>query len=213
MSVSKGAKKEKSKSTSSVDNKTQDYMQQVMAAATAAGKAGPSPLTTGAGDYYSNLMRQGNLGMGALSGDPNAVKTMMNPYQSQVVDATNRQWDNTDQHTMNAVNDRAVQAGAFGGSRHGIATGTALADNNMNRMGQISGLLSGGFNDAMGRAGTLAGYGMAGAGANANLGMGGVGNSNQWLMEMLKRGYLGPMGTQSNSSGTSVSSGFTGGGG
>jgi hypothetical protein len=31
--------------------------------------------------------------MGALSGDPTAVNQLMNPYQKNVVDATNAQFD------------------------------------------------------------------------------------------------------------------------
>jgi hypothetical protein len=130
-----------------------------------------------------------------MQGDPAAVQGLMNPYQQQVVDATNRQWDRTDQHTMNAVNDRATQAGAFGGSRHGIATGSALAQNNQNRLAQQSGLLYGGFNDAMGRANQLTQAGMYGSLQNANLGMGGVGSPEQWYLQQLKGGYAGPTGT------------------
>ena len=48
--------------------------------------------------------------------------------------------------------------------------------------------------NAMSQAQALAGLGYAGAGQNANLGMGGVGNAQQWLMNMLNQGYKGPMG-------------------
>lgn len=204
MSVSFGGSKGKNKGTSAIDNSSQDYINRVRQAAMGAGMAGPSPLVTDASGYYSGLMKQGNLGMGAMSGDPNATQQLMNPYQQQVVDATNAQWNNADQRTMNEVNDRATQAGAFGGSRQGVATGTALAQNNMNRNSQIGGLLYGGFNDAMSRANNLAGYGYAGAGQNANLGMGGVGNPQQWLMQMLQQGYMGPMGGQQHGSGYSM---------
>lgn len=177
-----------------------DYMQRIWAAAQAAGAAGPSPLTTGAADYNTSLIKGGNLGMGALTGDPAATAQLMNPYQKNVVDATNTQWDQNDQHTINAVNDRATAAGAFGGSRTGVATGTALAANNMNRNTAVSGLLSTGYTDMMNRAGALAGAGFAGAGANANLGMGGVGSPQQWLLQMLSQGWKGPTGTQGGSS-------------
>lgn len=198
MSKSAGGQRTSQNSTTNIDQQTQDWIKQIMAAAGAAGAAGPSPLVGGATDYYSALMKGGNLGMGALSGDPNAVKTLMDPYTGQVVDATNKQWDVNDQHTMNAVNDRATAAGAFGGSRRDVATGTALSQNNLNRNSAVSGLYSSGFQDAMNRAGTLAGYGFAGAGQNANLGMGGVGNPQQWLMTILNQGYKGPMGSTSS---------------
>jgi len=122
----------------------------------------------------------------------------MNPYQRQVIDAANQQWNQNDEHTMNAVNDRATMAGAFGGSRHGIATGSALAQNNMNRNAQVSGLLSSGYSDAMARASQLAGMGFAGSQANANLGMGGIGSPEQWYLEQLRKGWTGPTGQTHN---------------
>lgn len=204
MSFSVGGNKGKSKGTSSIDNPSIAYQEAIRRAAAGAGAAGPSPLVTNASNYYDSMMKSGNLGMGALSGDPNATSQLMNPYQQQVIDATNAQWNQNDQNTMNTVNDRATQASAFGGSRHGVATGTALAQNNMNRNNAVSGLLYGGFNDTMNRANTLAGYGMAGAGNNANLGMGGVGNPQQWMMEMMKQGYLGNYGGAQHGSGYNV---------
>lgn len=204
MSVSFGGNKGKQKGTTAVDNYTQGYIKRAQGAAEAAGAAGPSPLVTDAADYYTDMQKMGNMGMGALSGDPAQVQAMMNPYQSQVMDGINAQWNKTDQQSMNAVNDRATQARAFGGSRHGIATGTALANNNMNRNQQAGGLLYGGFNDAMTRAGGMAGMGYNAAGQNANLGMGGVGNPDQWMAEMMKRYSMGPLGSQTHGSGYSM---------
>lgn len=201
MSFSVGGNKGKSKGTSQIDNPSIAYQNRIRQAAAGAGASGPSPLIGGAADYNKVLMAGGNMGMGAMSGDPNAVNQMMNPYQQQVINATNNQWDQNDQHTMNAVNDRATHAGAFGGSRQGVATGTALAQNNMNRNNAVSGLLYGGFNDTMGRANNMAQMGFSGAGANANLGMGGVGSPDQWMMEMLKKGYMGNYGGYQQGSG------------
>lgn len=198
MSKSAGGQRQTQNQTSSMDPATQAYIKQIMAAAQGAGAAGPSPLVTGATDYNGSMMGAGQTGMSALSGDPAATAQLMNPYQQQVIDANNNQWGVTNQKTMNAVNDRATAAGAFGGSRQGVATGTALAANNLAQQGQTAGLLQGGFTDAMNRAGTLAGMGANGAAANANLGMGGVGNPQQWLMQMLNQGYKGPMGQSSS---------------
>lgn len=210
MSKSAGGQRQTQSSQSGVDPTTMEWMRQIMGAAGGAGAAGPSPLVTGATGYNTNAMNAGNLGMGAMSGDADAASKLMNPYQSQVVDATNKQWDQTDQHTMNAVNDRATQAGAFGGSRAAVATGTALAQNNLNRNAQVSGLLNTGFDNTMNRAGTMAGMGFAGSQSNANLGMGGVGSPQQWLMNMLNQGWHGPTGTTSSgaSAGTETKAGF-----
>jgi hypothetical protein len=192
-----GGKHEKTTQNSgqTVDPTTFGRVGELWNAGRQAGMAGPSPLVTGAAGFNSGLQTAGQQGLAAMQGDPGAVQGLMNPYQQQVVDATNQQWDRTDQHTMNAVNDRATQARAFGGSRHGIATGSALAQNNMNRNQQVGGLLYGGFNDAMGRANQLTQAGMYGSMQNANLGMGGVGSPEQWYAEQLRKGYAGPTGT------------------
>jgi hypothetical protein len=197
--MSKKAKTNVQKTTENgqqgVDPTTFGRMGELWNAGQAAGLAGPSGLVTGAGQYNTGLQSGGQAGMLALQGDTAATQQLMNPYQQQVVDATNQQWNQNDQYTMNAVNDRATQAGAFGGSRHGIATGSALAQNNMNRNQAVSGLLYGGYNDAMGRAGQLAGMGAYGAQQNANLGLGGVGSPEQWYAQQLRGGYAGPTGT------------------
>lgn len=194
MSKSAGGQRQSQNQTTNIDPQSQDWLKQIMNAAANAGSQGPSPLVGGATDYNSAAMKAGNLGMGALSGDPNAVASMMNPYQKQVIDAMRAQSGVSDQQGMNTINEAATKAGAFGGSRQGVATGTMLAANARNLNSNIGGLLSSGYDNAMNRAGTMAGMGFAGAGANANLGMGGVGNPNQWLMNMLNQGYHGPMG-------------------
>ena len=193
-----GGQRQTQNSQTGVDPTTMAWMKQMWDAAQQAGQAGPSPLTTAAAGYNTGAMQAGQTGLNALGGDQAATQQLMNPYQQQVINATNSQWDQNDQHTMNAVNDRATQAGAFGGSRQGVATGTALAQNNLNRNAQVSGLLNSGYDNTMNRAGQLAGMGFAGAGANANLGMGGVGSPQQWLLNMLNQGFHGPTGTTSS---------------
>lgn len=206
MSIGKGGQRQTQNATSStgVDPQTQAWIQQTMEAAKGAGAAGPSPLVGDATDYNSGLMKAGNLGFGALSGSPDAVKALMNPYQQQVIDANNAGWQRTNANTMNQVNDAATRANAFGGSRAAVAQGSALSQNNQAQQGQTAGLLQTGYGDAMNRAGQMAQMGFAGSQANANLGMGGVGNPMQWLMQMLNQGYKGPMGTNTNTSGATA---------
>lgn len=207
-SASGSVKTDSSRGEQNMDPTTQAYIKQIMDAATKAGAAGPSPLVGGATDYNTGLMKAGNLGMGALSGDPNATQTLMNPFQQQVIDANNANWKRTNLQTQNQVGSNATQAGAFGGTRQAVATGAALSGNNIAQGQQTAGLLQGGFSDAMNRAAQLAQGGFAGAGANANLGMGGVGNPYQWLMNMLNQGYKGPMGSSytGHDTGVNVSS-------
>lgn len=191
-------------SQTGVDPATMAYMKKMWDAAQAAGQAGPSPLLTGASDYNTGMMGAGARGVAALGGDADATKALMNPYQQQVIGAANQQWDQNDAYTQNAANDAATKAGAFGGGRHGVMAGVAQGQNNMNRNSQISGLLSSGFDNTMNRAGMLAQGGFQGAQANANLGMGGVGSPQQWLLEMMKKGFMGPTGTTSSGSGSQV---------
>lgn len=201
MSLSFGGQRSTQRNQSGVDPQTMQWLQQMMDAAKRAGTAGPSPLTTGASGYNTDAMKAGNLGMGALSGDPSAVNQLMNPYQANVIDAMRREGAVTDQRSMNAVNDAATKAGAFGGSRHGVATGVALGENARNLNSNIAGLLDTGFNNTMGRAGQMAAMGFNAAGANANLGMGGVGSPDQWMLEMMRRGFVMPTGQTSSGSG------------
>lgn len=196
MSFSKGGSRQTSKQTGSsgVNTQTQDWLQQIWNAANQAGQSGPSPLITGATGFYGNAQQGGQQGLAALNGDPQAAQRFMNPYQQQVIQAAQQQFGVNDQQALNAVKDEATRAGAFGGTRQGVAEGTALAQQTRDQNQQIAGLLSGGFNDAMNRAAQSAGYGFAGAGANAQLGLQGVGNFNQWLLNQLRQGFVMPSG-------------------
>lgn len=143
---------------------------------------------TGAQDYYTGAQTAGRQGLDALTGNAGAQQQFMNPYQTQVIDALNAQFQRGNQMAMNQVNDAATQAGAFGGSRQGIATGTALAQNALNRDQQIAGLLTSGFDNSMNRAAQAAGLGFDAAGAGANLGMV-AGNRDLWRLNTLQRGF------------------------
>lgn len=190
----------------SVDTQTRQYMQGVQNAALNAGMAGPSPLLQGAADYGTGLQNAGATGAAALGGDQGAINRLMNPYQQSVIDALGAQWAKTNQQTMNAVNDRATLAGAFGGSRHGVATGVALGNNNMAQNAQTAQLLNQGYTDTMSRAAQSAGLGLQGAGLNFALGQAGVGSPNLYLLNALRQGYLGATG--GTAGGASSDSGF-----
>lgn len=157
------SKKQKQTTSTDVDPRTQRMRGQVYDAATAAansGAPGLNPMLSGAQGFLTNGVGQGNLGLNALSGDAGAAGQLMNPYQTQVIDALNNQWDKINRQTTAGLNSQATQAGAFGGSRHGVAQGVALANNAQAQNSQIAGLLQGGFENAMGRAGQLANFGL-----------------------------------------------------
>ncbi len=178
----------KNKSRSGPTKATNQRASEIYGAAQDAAN-GPRPgAVTGAEGFYGQATGQGRLGLDALTGNAAAQQQFMNPYQSGVIDKMNEQFGVQNQMTSNMVNDQATRAGAFGGSRHGIATGTALAENARNQGMQVAGLLNQGFDNSMNRAAGVAGMGMDAAGQGAQLGME-AGNQDLWRMRTLQRGF------------------------
>lgn len=191
--------------TQQLDPTMQQWVQDIYKSAGAAAGSPGQPIhggTRGAFDFLSGGARQGAIGNRALGGDPSAIATLMNPFLNDVVGAAKNDFADLNQLTMRQVNDAATKAGAFGGSRHGIATGTALAENARSAQGVLAGLRQGGFNDAMGRAGMLSNLGLSSA-----QGMHAIGDymrnanehndPNRRRMDILREGIQGlPFGTQ-----------------
>lgn len=218
MSGSASGSRTTQNSQTSVDAQTDARMGQIWNAGVGAGNAGPSPLVTGAAGYNTGLMNAGATGAAALGGDAGATQTLMNPYQKQVIDANNANFQKTQAQSINSTNDAATKAGAFGGSRHGVAEGVALGNNAMAHDSQNAGLLYQGYGDTMNRASQAAQLGYAGAGANSQLGFAGVGSPDLYALNMMKQGFIGPSGSQSSGAtaqtqaGSSFSIPFLGGG-
>jgi len=80
---------------------------------------------------------------------PDAYKQFMSPYQQQVIDATMTSFDKQAAMQRRGISDRAVQAGAFGGARHGIAGSEYDAASDMNRALMQSQLLQQGYGQGM----------------------------------------------------------------
>jgi hypothetical protein len=152
--------------TTAPDAATQAWTQQVRNAASAAAGSPPPGVGAGtqaAGGFYNQAMGAGSLGFGAMSGDPNSIAKLMNPYLSNVVDANNADWANINKQTANQTDDAATRAGAFGGSRAAIAQGAALSTNNIAQGQQLAQLRASGYQNAMGQANNLANLGFSGA--------------------------------------------------
>ena len=79
---------------------------------------------------------------------PDAYKQFMSPYQQQVIDATMTAFDKQAAMQRRGISDRAAQAGAFGGARHGIAGSEYDAASDMNRAQLQAGLLQQGYGQA-----------------------------------------------------------------
>lgn len=144
------------------------------------GLSGGSLLTQGGRDFWKNTMQPGgatayNQGMqnqaqsaaelamrgpgkggnwftGPITADPGSLaKPFMNPFMSNVVDATRSEFDNMRGMASMDANQQATMAGAFGGSRHGVMEGTRLGEIDRAQGSTIGNLLNGGYQNAMGQ--------------------------------------------------------------
>lgn len=122
--------------------------------------AGLDPASREATANYGDYAGLGLAGFNALAGGDRSM--FVNPYLDEVGGI----FGHLREGALSTVNDAATRARAFGGSRHGVASGQALAD--IGR--QEAGFRYGAFNDAMGRAAQAAGLGL-----QANAGLAGQG--------------------------------------
>jgi hypothetical protein len=175
------------KSKSGANKATQRQQNEVYNAGKMAGDSIPQPILQSQGTFGAQ-QTAGQQGLDAMTGNAAAAEKFMNPYQQQVMDKMNAQFANQNQMTTQGINDQATQAGAFGGSRHGVAQGVALGENARNQGMMTANMLSQGFEGAMGRAGQVADLGFGGARAGAELGMQ-AGNPAVWRSTMLNRGF------------------------
>ncbi|HZR02329.1 MAG TPA: hypothetical protein VFA81_04045 [Burkholderiales bacterium] len=135
---------------------------------TAAGQLpGVSQPTYQAQGFFQGMLPGAQTGMGALSGNAQDLQKLMNPYQSEVINAQNQQFANNNAQVANQVNSNATAQGAFGGDRAAVAQGAALGTAQTGENNTIANLLSGGYQQAMQQAGQLANLGF-GAGSQLN---------------------------------------------
>lgn len=107
---------------------------------------------------YQGYAGAGQAGLTALAGGSNPF---LNPY----MDALSGSFDEIRKRSLSSVGDAAQLAGAFGGSRQGVAEGTALGE-----IGREEGLARmSAFDAAQGRAAQAAGFGLAGLGGQSAL--------------------------------------------
>ena len=77
-----------------------------------------------------------------------AYKQFMSPYQQDVIDATLQDFDRQAAMQRQNVSQKAMQVGAFGGARQGVAEAEYDAASDRNRSSILSGLLQTGFGQA-----------------------------------------------------------------
>jgi hypothetical protein len=107
--------------------------------------AGQHALQTGAVADAAGLASL--VGPGAGTG-PGSISEYMSPYQQQVIDAQMQEFDRQAAINRQGIQDSAVQAGAFGGGRHGVQLAEYAKGSDMNRALLQGQLLQQGFGQA-----------------------------------------------------------------
>ena len=116
--------------------------------------AGPGALTTQAEQLASGLgAYQPYLQAAEAATGPEAYKAYMSPYQQDVIQSTLQEYDIQAQKGLPGIGQAAYQAGAFGGSRMGVAEAEYKAASDKNRAALQAQLLQQGFGQAQQLAG------------------------------------------------------------
>ena len=130
-------------------------------------------------------------GMARQSAQPMAAfGQFANPYEQQVVDQSLDDLNRARQMTMNDVGVQATGAGAFGGSRLGVAeaeTNRAFADQAARTAGQMR---MQGYNSAVDNSFRNAGQQLAASGALGGLAQQGFGMGNQINQQQMQQGLM-----------------------
>ena len=129
------------------DLQTQSYN----AGANLGGNAGlfgsASNIATGVASGGPSLNNGGVQGQAAQLGD---VSQYMNPYQKNVIDASNAYADQNDAAQLGQLKAQAAGSGAFGDSTYGIAQGQTMGQQALARQQTNAGLLAHGYDTAQG---------------------------------------------------------------
>ena len=117
----------------------QDQLQKDAASLAASGVGSYQPFLTSAQQALTTAE--------GLTGSQ-AYKQFMSPYQQDVIDATLQDFDRQAAMQRQNIGQRAMQSGAFGGARQGVAEAEYDAASDRNRSSILSGLLQTGFGQA-----------------------------------------------------------------
>lgn len=137
------------------------------------------------------FQRSSMANMGAMQTFANpgaAAAGLMNPYENQVVQAAMRDVGQQALKAQNVLGAQAQQAGAFGGSRHGIAEAEMAKNYTQQMADQAARMRQSGYNQAMSNA-FAAAQGLQGAGQQA-FGMGQAINQQQMQQGALQQAAM-----------------------
>lgn len=132
----------------------------------------------------------------------NGMATYQNPYEDDVVQASMRDIGNRGLQMQNTLGAQAQAAGAFGGSRHGIAEAELAKSTQQQMLDQAAKLRAQGFNTALGASQADLGRQLGAAGQSAGIAGQAAGMGGQ-LASM--GGSLGALGSQLGALGSTQS--------
>ena len=116
-----------------------------------AGGANPAGIAAAA-NPYQRASGANAAAMGIYANPAATAQQMMNPYQQNVVNKTLRDVGGAAQIGLNTLGAQASQAGAFGGSRHGVAMAEAAKGYQQQALDAVGALNQQGYNQAMNNA-------------------------------------------------------------
>jgi len=107
---------------------------------------------TGVASYqpYLNQMSQFNTAAEGLSDPSQDYQAFMSPYQQEIINTTMADFDRQAQIGSGQVGMNAYTAGAFGGSRQGVAEAEYQSNSDRNRAALLAGLYGQGYDQAQG---------------------------------------------------------------
>ena len=159
-----------------------------------AGGANPAMTQVAANPYTQASQAQqaamGRVGQGLNQTAAGGMAAYQNPYQQQVIDATLRDIGGAQQTAMNQLGAQASQAGAFGGSRHGIAEAESNKAFNQQALDAVSRMRQQGFNTALGASQADLSRQLGAAGQLAGLGQQSFGYGQAIQNQQMQQGAM-----------------------
>ena len=148
---------------------------------------GANPYQQAAGAQTAAL---GRVGQGMYQTAVPGMQAYANPYESQVVQQSLRDVGSAAQMGLNQLGAQASAAGAFGGSRHGIAQAEAMKGFSQQAMDQAARLRAQGFNTALGASQADLGRHLGAAGQMAGLGQQSFGYGQAIQNQQMQQGAM-----------------------
>jgi len=105
---------------------------------------------TGVASYQPFLTEGAGFNQAAANlADPSQdYQAFMSPYQQQIIDTTMADYDRQAQISQQGISQNALTAGAFGGSRQGVAEAEYQSNSDRNRAAVLAGLYGQGYGQA-----------------------------------------------------------------